>query len=158
MTTESKLYKALAYVIRDLEIRADLKLDESQRGIVEIGNGAYFQAKEALQQAEKLLAREDLLPTPGEGFGLAVTQEPKYTVNAEGRLINRATGIAIPDDEPVFILRAKDAKAYRALDAYLQFVGRTHAVTVEKRLNQFIDFSTNNADRMKEPDTEEGAR
>ena len=42
------LKSALTYVIEDLELRASLKEDEDERGVVDIGCGAYDQAKEAL--------------------------------------------------------------------------------------------------------------
>ena len=42
------LKSALTYVIEDLELRASLKWDEDERDVVDIGNGAYTQAKEAL--------------------------------------------------------------------------------------------------------------
>ena len=43
-----ELLAALTYVIEDLELRASLKEDEDERDVVDIGNGAYTQAKEAL--------------------------------------------------------------------------------------------------------------
>lgn len=46
------LYKALKYVIEDLEIRSNWKSDD-QKGIVDIGHGAYIQAKKALEKWEK---------------------------------------------------------------------------------------------------------
>ena len=43
-------------------------------------------------------------------WGIPVNQEPKYQVDrATGRdRRNRATGVAIPDDEPIMIFRAKE--------------------------------------------------
>lgn len=42
----------------------------------------------------------------GVVFGLSQAQEPKYTASSKnGRLVNRASGDAIPDTEPVFIFR-----------------------------------------------------
>lgn len=46
------LYKALKYVIEDLEIRSNWKSDD-QKGIVDIGHGAYIQAKKALEKWEE---------------------------------------------------------------------------------------------------------
>lgn len=43
-----ELLNALTYVIEDLELRASLKCDEDERGVVDIGNGAYERAKRAI--------------------------------------------------------------------------------------------------------------
>ena len=45
------LRKALDYVIRDLEMRSNLKRGE-EKGLVDIGDGAYQQAKAALAATE----------------------------------------------------------------------------------------------------------
>ena len=45
------LRKALDYVIRDLEMRSNLKRGED-KGLVDIGDGAYHQAKAALAATE----------------------------------------------------------------------------------------------------------
>lgn len=91
----------------------------------------------------------------GVVFGLQLAQEPKYTTSAkDGRLVNRATGKPIPDDEPVFVLRAKDVHALEALRAYLSVVDTPeHAQSVRQRINAFEAFTVAHADRMKFPDT-----
>ncbi len=91
----------------------------------------------------------------GVDFGLPLAQEPKYTVNAQGRIINRATGVAIPDDEPVFILRAKDKVAADAIRqyAYLLPLSTTHTMVVVSRAHDFERFAYANPERMREPDT-----
>jgi hypothetical protein len=80
-------------------------------------------------------------------------QSYKYGI-VDNKIVNRATGIAIPDDEPVFILRAKDRAAMFLLDAYLDRVeNETHADSVAVAMRNFQNFAKNNSDRMKEPDT-----
>jgi len=88
-------------------------------------------------------------------FGLAPTQEPKYTTGSrDGRICNRANGKPIPDDEPVFILRAKDVTATAALRAYHAAVtDPVHAQAVQLRIDAFEAFAAANQDRMKVPDT-----
>ncbi len=87
-------------------------------------------------------------------FGLGQAQEPKYTTTQHGRLVNRSTGKAIPDDEPVFILRAQDRKACEALAAYALVVDNPdHAAVVDQRITDFRAFAARHADRMKEPDS-----
>lgn len=95
--------------------------------------------------------------TSAAEFGLPLTQEPKYTVNAAGRLISRATGIAIPDDEPVFILRAKDKHAWPALNDYLhRCQDEAHQGAVRSREQDFLKFAMAHLERMQEPTTEAG--
>lgn len=79
-------------------------------------------------------------------------QEPKYTTNADGRLVNRETGSVIPDDEPVFILRARDIHAIPALKHYLSLCEvQGHQNVVESRINDFEQFKLDHPDRMREP-------
>jgi hypothetical protein len=46
----AELFVALDYVIRDLELRSNLKCGD-EKGEVDIGHGAYLQAKAALAKA-----------------------------------------------------------------------------------------------------------
>lgn len=91
----------------------------------------------------------------GVVFGLTQRQEPKYTVSSkDGRIVNRSTGVAIPDDEPVFILRAKDAHAGRAIQAYIDLCkSPDHRAVAKSRLLDFIEFAAAHADLVREPDS-----
>lgn len=90
----------------------------------------------------------------GVAYGLTLGQESKYTTNKDGRLCSRATGRAIPDDEPVFVLRAQDRKAHVALMAYIRACDdREHVDQVLDRLADFEAFGQQHPDRLKEPDT-----
>lgn len=93
-------------------------------------------------------------PTTGIAFGLLLSQESKYTCSQrDGRLVNRSTGKPIPDDEPVFVLRAQDIHALPLLHAYLSMVAEPdQANAVARRIAAFQDFALAHADRMKEPD------
>lgn len=88
-------------------------------------------------------------------FGLLPQQEPKYTTATKtGRLVTRATGVAIPDDEPVFVLRAQDVHAISALRGYLLLTENPeHRASVALRLGQFEAFAQLHPERMKFPDT-----
>jgi hypothetical protein len=83
-------------------------------------------------------------------------QEPKYRAEG-GRIINRASGEAIPDDEPVFILRARDTTAVATLLNYYQghrlCQNDQHADAVLQRLRDFQRFQREHPQRMKYPDT-----
>lgn len=84
---------------------------------------------------------------------MKVEQESKFDA-IDGHLVNRATGDPIPDDEPVFVLRAKDWCALPALVAYSELVtDDAHRAAVEARIEQFRRFSETHSDRMKLPDT-----
>lgn len=93
-------------------------------------------------------------PATGIVFGLKLAQESKYTTGTkDGRLVNRATGKPIPDDEPVFVLRAQDIHAVPLLHAYLSMVTEVdHAAAVRQRITAFEDFARAHPARMKEPD------
>lgn len=91
----------------------------------------------------------------GIAFGLKLEQEPKYTTDKrDGRICNRATGKPIPDDEPIFILRAKDMHATTAMVAYLdELTDPEHRAAVQARIEAFEDFAEKNPDKVKVPDT-----
>lgn len=85
-------------------------------------------------------------------------QEPKYGINAALQLVNRATGIPIPDSEPVMIFRAKDTLA--ASGAILPYLSQclalgltAHAAVVQNRLDDFERFAAEHPELMKQPDS-----
>lgn len=85
---------------------------------------------------------------------MKVEQEPKFYA-VDGHLVNRATGEPIPDDEPVFVLRAKDWCALPALMAYSELVtDDAHRRAVEARIEQFREFSETHSREMKLPYTD----
>lgn len=87
-------------------------------------------------------------------FGLPEAQEPKYTINDHGRIVNRATGVAIPDEEPIMIFRAKDAEAGDAIDYYIDCCAdENHQRVVSARVESFRKFASEHPERMKEPDS-----
>ncbi len=86
---------------------------------------------------------------------MLVKQEPKYDVNAEGRLFNRMTGDIIPDDEPVMFFRAKDAKSINAIATYLAVCGDLeHRVAINRRLKDFLEYQAANPALVHEPNTD----
>jgi hypothetical protein len=88
-----------------------------------------------------------------EGPGPSLAQEPKYTVNGSA-IVNRASGEAIPADEPVFIFRARDVHAREAIEVYAcELAPGLHRDAVVQRVADFAGFSYANPTRMKEPDT-----
>ena len=82
-----------------------------------------------------------------------INQEPKYRA-VDDRIVNRESGKAIPEDEPVFIFRASDVYAREALEAYACVLPPgAHRDAVVQRVADFARFSYEHPDRMKEPDT-----
>lgn len=87
-------------------------------------------------------------------FGIERKQEPKYTVNVHGRIVNRSTGTVIPNDEPVMIFRAQDKRAVPALWAYCRAcTDPAHQEVIKARIAEFERFEAEHPERMKEPDS-----
>lgn len=77
--------------------------------------------------------------------------ERKYKIKDE-QIVKKSNEVPIPDDEPVFILRAKDRKALATLVAYnmiLDYLDQKAEVT--KSINDFRAFQENNPEKMAEP-------
>lgn len=82
-----------------------------------------------------------------------IYQEPKYDVR-DGKLTNRQSNEAIPEDEPVFILRARDKHAHAVLVYYSSIcVEPEHREAARIRAAQFANWSIMHPSRMKEPDS-----
>lgn len=70
----------------------------------------------------------------------------------DGRFVNRVSGEAIPDDEPVIIFRARDWHALDVLGFYQALADDPHHVrAIQDRINEFQAFKDEHGDRMKEP-------
>jgi hypothetical protein len=83
-------------------------------------------------------------------------QERKYKIDVQdgvGRLVNIQSSKPIPDDEPLFVLRAKDVNALPALTAYMVLCKDLHhREESNKSIVDFRNFRDANPERMKEPD------
>ena len=85
---------------------------------------------------------------------LTPVNDPKYAVK-DGKFVNRHSGEAIPDDEPVFIFRGRDWWAAEVLEHYAgKCADPQHERIVRQCAQDFADFAAANPNRMKEPDTE----
>jgi hypothetical protein len=70
----------------------------------------------------------------------------------DGRFVNRVSGEAIPDDEPIFIFRARDYYALQTLEHYRKLVGDDyHRQAIDESIYDFRAFKRANPARMKEP-------
>jgi hypothetical protein len=74
----------------------------------------------------------------------------------DGQIVKRSTGEPIPEDEPIFILRARDRLAYERLLEYqkaalLDGCTQYHLDGVAEAIEWFQKFRTMHPDRMKQP-------
>lgn len=82
--------------------------------------------------------------------------DSKYHVDGD-RIINTRTGVAIPEDEPLFLLRGKDTLAAPAILYYWDLcrssgVRSTQREGVTNMVLEFEEFAARRAERMKLPD------
>ncbi len=81
-------------------------------------------------------------------------QERKYDA-VDGKIVNRATGKPIPDDEPIIIFRAKDPNSVVPLVEYLEACSDPlHRQVIAGRIKDFLEFQRNNRQALKEPDSD----
>lgn len=176
---KGRLSDAMIEAIQGMSVSVDVSTSEETAGHRYFGTVCVIQEDPHDKHGVTLLVQdaEPNFPAPqpsvsaAEGDGLALAQEPKYTVRG-GRIVNRASGEAIPDDEPVFILRARDVLAIDALVAYSVIVGADaqrlytdpakreaylkmadHHAAVDCRIGDFSKFKKQHPERMKKPDT-----
>jgi len=77
--------------------------------------------------------------------------ERKYEIK-DNRIVKRSNQVPIPDEEPLFIFRAKDRKALAALLAYSMILDDlAQKEAVMKSVNDFREFQEQNPDKMAEP-------
>lgn len=70
----------------------------------------------------------------------------------DGRFINRVSGLAIPDDEPVMLFRARDKHALDTLLYYSSLIQDPHhRQAVADRVVEFAQWRIDNHDQLKEP-------
>ncbi len=77
--------------------------------------------------------------------------ERKYKIDND-KIVKKSNGVPIPEDEPLFIFRAKDKYALSILLAYhmiLEDLDQRSAVA--NSINDFKEFARNNPEKMTEP-------
>lgn len=78
--------------------------------------------------------------------------ESKYRIEGDS-LVNKKTGIPIPDDEPVLVFRAKDKRALATLVAYQVLCDfGEHRNLIGVRIEAFRQFTKDYPEKMQEPD------
>jgi len=77
--------------------------------------------------------------------------ERKYDIK-NNDLVKRSNQVPVPNDEPVFIFRAKDRKALSILVAYNMILDNLdQKAEVTKSVNDFRAFQEKYPERMGEP-------
>lgn len=83
---------------------------------------------------------------------MAKDQLGKYRI-VQGRLQNVETGILIPLNEPLFLLRAKDIVSVDVLVFYLaNHEGQSIVPAVQSRLDAFVVWRRENPEKIKMAD------
>lgn len=114
-----------------------------------------------LRQFENL-ARDNKLETLAELFRRNIPMrqiDPKFRI--EGDQILNAAGRPIPEDEPLFLLRAKDRHALDTLEYYRTLCAQDHCTDyhlqgIEDRILAFDQFRLKHPERMKQPGSTRG--
>jgi hypothetical protein len=111
---------------------------------------------------EEVVAQVIALVRENDAQVVHATQDPKYSIRGN-RLINAERNEDIPEDEPVFLLRARDMHGldgvFRYMDTIRHAVGQgdvwpAHLEAVRRRVADFEQFRLNHPERMKQPDTD----
>lgn len=77
--------------------------------------------------------------------------ERKYKIQ-DGQLVKRIGEKPVPDNEPLFILRAKDRKALATLVAYNMILDNLdQKAEITKSINDFRRFQEEYPEKMAEP-------
>ena len=75
--------------------------------------------------------------------------DPKYDI-LEGKLWHRAGAYAVPDEEPVMIIRGKDPVAIRMIEAYIASnPDEAHVQSATERLNAFREYQEKYPERAR---------
>ena len=80
-------------------------------------------------------------------------QSTQYGLSIDRSLFDRTNAKTIPQDEPVFILRAQDIHAADTISLYIQkCYNEKQLESARQCLADFEKFKLDHPERMKEPD------
>lgn len=84
----------------------------------------------------------------------------KFSIDGD-RIVKTSNGEPIPEDEPVFLLRARDRLAIPLLEIYNQLsivdgCNDYHFAALNKSIAQFAQFARLNPGKMKQPSVTRG--
>lgn len=100
-----------------------------------------------------------VIPTQDNKYGIRILKVPHPdkpdTYQDTARLVNLKTGVEIPEDEPVFLFRAKDMLAAGVIEYYaancLDLGLDEQALAVQERVREFRRFEDENETRVGTP-------
>jgi hypothetical protein len=73
----------------------------------------------------------------------------------DGKIVNLVSGQEIPEDEPLFLLRARDHHAISVLGTYYYHASKDcndlHLAGIRQVIGKFEKFKTEHPERMKQP-------
>ena len=80
----------------------------------------------------------------------------KFGIDEQGQLIKISNGEVLPEDEPLFLVRARDRLAIPLLQVYevlsrMDGCNDWHHAKLERTISAFIQFSKDHPERMKQP-------
>lgn len=86
--------------------------------------------------------------------------DSKFSIDGD-RIIKTSNGEAIPENEPVFLLRSRDRLALPLLKIYAQLsevdgCNDYHFTALSRTIRDFESFKEENADLMKQPSVTRG--
>jgi hypothetical protein len=86
--------------------------------------------------------------------------DSKFHIDGD-RIVKTANGEAIPEDEPLFLMRARDRLAIPMLRIYEQLsrvdgCNDYHFDKLSRTIGEFEDFARTNPGRMKQPSVTRG--
>lgn len=87
--------------------------------------------------------------------------DSKFATTTNGAIVKISNGEVLPDDEPLFLLRARDKNALRTLHYYYELCAKDtdsdwQTLKMTDSLQNFMEFSTEHPERMKQPGITKG--
>lgn len=81
----------------------------------------------------------------------------------EDKIVNTSSGEVIPEDEPLFLFRARDWLAVRVLTNYLKICSEDNCTfeqiaAVDREISKFVNFREICPERMKQPGSSIGKK
>lgn len=80
----------------------------------------------------------------------------KFAINSLGQIFKKSNGEILPEDEPLFVFRARDYLAIPTLEHYLHLSSEDasteyHIDGLVKQIDAFKEYAKLHSDRMKQP-------
>jgi len=85
----------------------------------------------------------------------------KFATTTNGAIVKKSNGEVLPDDEPLFLFRARDYNALKILVLYQEICATEEGADwqvnkMEDIIQKFADFAKEHPERMKQPGIAKG--